>query len=181
MEQIPEYRRKWARELEFRAAEAKADDLPRVKLTISDSTGKKIKGEIVVELFENEAPNTVANFVSLVNKPFFDGLKFHRVLPGFMAQGGDPKGDGTGGPGYHIADECFQPNHRDHFRGSLSMAHAAARDTGGSQFFINFTPTAHLDGLHTVFGRLIEGMEVLSKIQRVDPEHLRAPCSRTRF
>jgi cyclophilin family peptidyl-prolyl cis-trans isomerase len=171
LEQIPEYRRKWARELEFRAAEAKADDLPRVKLTISDGTGKTIKGEIIVELFENEAPNTVANFVSLVNKKFYDGLKFHRVLPGFMAQGGDPKGDGTGGPGYHIADECFQPNHRDHFRGSLSMAHAAEKDTGGSQFFINFAPTAHLDGKHTVFGRVIEGMDVLSKIQRVDPEH----------
>ncbi|HEX4000404.1 MAG TPA: peptidylprolyl isomerase [Pirellulales bacterium] len=170
LQDIPEYRGKWAREQKFRAAEAKADDLPRVRLTIADHAGH-VKGDIVVELFENEAPNTVANFISLVNKQFYDGLNFHRVLPGFMAQGGDPKGDGSGGPGYHIADECFRPDHREHFRGSLSMAHAAEKNTGGSQFFINFTPTAHLDGIHTVFGRVIEGMDVLTQIQRIDPDH----------
>lgn len=170
LESIPEYRQKWARELGFRAAEARADDLPRVKLTIADYKGH-VKGDVVIELFENEAPNTVANFVSLVNKGFYDGLKFHRVLPGFMAQGGDPKGDGTGGPGYHIADECYQANHREHFRGSISMAHAAEKNTGGSQFFINFAPTAHLDGIHTVFGRVIEGMDVITHLQRIDPDH----------
>jgi cyclophilin family peptidyl-prolyl cis-trans isomerase len=169
LESIKEYRGKWAREQKIRDAEAKADDLPRVKLTIGDFKGN-VKGDIVVELFENEAPNTVANFISLVEKKTYDGLTFHRVLSGFMAQGGDPDGNGAGGPGYHIADECNQPNHREHFRGSLSMAHSAAPDSNGSQFFINFVPTAHLDGKHTVFGRVIEGFDVLAKIQRINPD-----------
>ena len=163
-ESIGKYREKWARELKFRETDAKSD-LPRVKLTIGDSKGN-VKGEIVVELFENEAPNTVANFLSLVEKKFYDGLIFHRVIQHFMAQGGDPLGTGTGGPGYSIADECNQPNHRDHFRGSLSMAHGAAPDSNGSQFFITFVPTGHLDGKHTVFGRVVEGFDVLAKIQR---------------
>jgi cyclophilin family peptidyl-prolyl cis-trans isomerase len=149
-------------EAKIRAAEAKADDLPRVKLTTS-------KGDIVVELFENEAPNTVANFISLVEKKFYDGLTFHRVLEGFMAQGGDPKGDGTGGPGYAIACECTKKNHRLHFPATLSMAHAG-QDTGGSQFFLTFVRTKSLDGRHTVFGRVIEGADVLAKIQRIDPQ-----------
>ena len=165
--EIPEYRKHWEREQELRAAEAKADDLPRVRL-------KTNKGDIVIELFENEAPNTVANFISLVEKGFYDGLAFHRVLPGFMAQGGDPKGDGTGGPGYTIACECDNPEHRIHFRGSLSMAHAG-KDTGGSQFFLTFRPTGHLNGKHTVFGRIIEGMDVLPKLQRRDPGDPNAP------
>ena len=131
---------------------------------------KTNKGDIEVELFENEAPNTVANFITLVEKGFYNGLTFHRVLPAFMAQGGDPKGDGTGGPGYSIPDECNRPNHRLHFRGSLSMAKAARPDSGGSQFFITFVPTSHLDGKHTVFGRVIKGFDVLAKIQRRDPE-----------
>ncbi|HEY1601932.1 MAG TPA: peptidylprolyl isomerase [Pirellulales bacterium] len=160
-EQVPEYQKKWARESEIRAAEAKADDLPRVKLKTS-------KGDIVVELFENEAPNTVANFISLVEAKKYDGTPFHRVIHGFVAQGGDPKGDGTGGPGYTIACECGRDDHREHFRGSMSMAHAG-KDTGGSQFFLTFTPTAHLDGLHTVFGRIIEGLDVLSELQKRDP------------
>lgn len=150
----------WPEEAKLRAAEAKADDLPRVKLTTS-------KGDIVVELFENEAPNTVANYINLVEKGFYDGLKFHRVIPGFMAQGGDPKGDGTSGPGYTIPCECTAPNHRNHFRGSLSMAHAGP-NTGGSQFFLTFLPTVHLNGKHTVFGRVIEGMDVLGKLQRTE-------------
>ncbi len=170
LSQIKDYRNKWNREMQFRQAEAKADDLPRVKLTVGDAKGRP-KGEIIVELFENEAPNTVANFLSLVRKHFYDGTPFHRVIPGFMIQGGDPEGTGAGGPGYRIADECFQPNHREHFRGSLSMAHTAAPDSGGSQFFINLVPTEHLDGKHTVFGRVLEGMDVLAKIHRVDPEH----------
>jgi len=123
----------------------------------------------VVELFENEAPETVGNFISLVSSGFYDGLSFHRVLENFMAQGGCPKGDGTGGPGYNIYCECYESNHRNHFRGTLSMAHAG-RDTGGSQFFITFLPTPQLNGRHTAFGRVIEGMDVLSKIQRRDPE-----------
>ncbi len=162
---IADMREKWAREKKVRDTEAKADDLPRVKLTIGDFRGN-VKGDIVVELFENEAPNTVANFINLVEKKFYDGIVFHRVLSGFMAQGGDPDGTGRGGPGYHIADECNQPNHRDHFRGSLSMAHSAEPDSNGSQFFINMTPTPWLDGKHTVFGRVIEGLDLLAKIQR---------------
>jgi cyclophilin family peptidyl-prolyl cis-trans isomerase len=147
-------------EMAKRAAEEKADDLPRVKIETS-------KGTIVVELFENEAPNAVANFISLVEKHFYDGTVFHRVIPQFMAQGGDPKGTGSGGPGYSIACECDLPDARKHFLGSLSMAHAG-KDTGGSQFFLTFRPTEHLDGKHTVFGRVIEGLDVLPKIQRTE-------------
>jgi cyclophilin family peptidyl-prolyl cis-trans isomerase len=150
----------WEEEQKLREAEAKADDLPRVKFTTS-------KGDIVIELFENEAPNTVANFISLVEKGFYNSTKFHRVIPGFMAQGGDPLGTGSGGPGYTIDCEVVQPNHRNHFRGTLSMAHAG-RNTGGSQFFLTFLPTPHLDGQHTVFGRVIEGMDVLAKLQRTE-------------
>jgi cyclophilin family peptidyl-prolyl cis-trans isomerase len=87
-----------------------------------------------------------------------------------MAQAGDPRGDGTGGPGYNILCECYRDDHRNHFRGSLSMAKSAARDSGGSQFFLSFVPTPHLNGLHTVFGRVIDGMEVLEKLQRRNPE-----------
>jgi cyclophilin family peptidyl-prolyl cis-trans isomerase len=127
------------------------------------------KGDVIIELYEDEAPNTVANFVSLVEKGFYNGLKFHRVLDGFMAQGGCPKGDGTAGPGYSIACECTRPNAVKHARGSLSMAHAG-KDTGGSQFFINFKPTPFLDGKHTVFGQVVQGMDVVDRFQRIDPE-----------
>lgn len=164
---IPYYRQAVKREQELRQAEAKADDLPRVLL-------RTTKGEIELELFENEAPNTTANFISLVEKGFYNGTPFHRVIPGFMAQGGDPTGTGRGGPGYAIACECYQPNHRVHFRGSLSMAHAG-RDTGGSQFFLTFAPARHLDGRHTVFGRVIKGLDVLAKIQRRDPQDDEVP------
>jgi cyclophilin family peptidyl-prolyl cis-trans isomerase len=163
------YKTAWAKEKSLRVAEAKADDLPHVLL-------KTNKGDIEIELFENQAPNTVANFISLVNKGFYKDAPFHRVLAGFMAQGGDPTGTGTGGPGYNIACECYRPDHRLHFRGVLSMAHGAARDTGGSQFFLNFVPTRHLDGLHTVFGRVVKGMDVLAKIQRRDPDKDQEPA-----
>jgi cyclophilin family peptidyl-prolyl cis-trans isomerase len=165
---VAEYKELWAKESAIREAEAKADDLPRVKLTTT-------KGEIVIELFENEAPETVGNFISLVEKGFYDKLTFHRVLKNFMAQGGDPKGDGSGGPGYQIYCECYKPEHRKHFQGSLSMAHAG-RDTGGSQFFLTFRQTPHLNGKHTCFGRVIEGMDVLSKIQRRDPQGQNQPA-----
>ena len=127
------------------------------------------RGPIRVELFADKAPLTVANFVNLAQRGFYDGLTFHRVLQNFMAQGGDPKGDGTGGPGYQIFCECYKPEYRRHFRGTLSMAHAG-KDTGGSQFFITFRQTPELDGKHTAFGRVIEGMDVLAKIQRRDPQ-----------
>ena len=157
-----EYKALWEKEQAIRAEEEKKDDLPRVKLSTS-------KGDIVLELFEDQAPETVGNFISLVEKKFYDGTTFHRVLKNFMAQGGDPKGDGTGGPGYQIFCECFKEDYRRHFRGSLSMAHSG-RDTGGSQFFLTFRPTAHLNGKHTCFGRVIEGMDVLAKLQRRDPD-----------
>jgi cyclophilin family peptidyl-prolyl cis-trans isomerase len=160
---IAQAKAEWAKEKKIRDAEAKADDLPRVVLKTS-------KGDIVIELLENEAPNTVLNFITLVEKGFYDGVPFHRVLPGFMAQGGDPKGTGSGGPGYTIPDECNQPNYRHHFRGSLSMAHAGP-NTGGSQFFLTFLPTPHLDGKHTVFGRVIDGFDVLAKLKRINPEN----------
>ena len=147
-------------EMAARADEEKADDLPRVKIETT-------KGTIIVELFENEAPNTVANFISLVESHFYDGTPFHRVIPQFMAQGGDPTGTGTSGPGYTIDCECELPNARKHFLGSLSMAHAG-KDTGGSQFFLTFRPTEHLDGRHTVFGRVIKGLDILPKITRTE-------------
>jgi cyclophilin family peptidyl-prolyl cis-trans isomerase len=157
----------WADELAVRKAEAEADDLPQVKLETT-------KGPITIELFENEAPQTVGNFVSLVESKFYDGLTFHRVLPGFMAQGGDPNGDGSGDPGYSIYCECDKENARQHFRGTMSMAHAG-KDTGGSQFFLTFAPTTHLNGRHTAFGRVIDGMDVLAKLQRRDPTRAGQP------
>lgn len=160
---INDYKKFWPAEQKIRAEEAKKDDLPRVKLTTT-------KGVIVLELFENEAPETVGNFISLVKSGFYDGLTFHRVLSGFMAQGGCPVGDGTGGPGYTIYDESNKPNARMHFRGSLSMAKTSAPNSGGSQFFITFRPTPQLNNKHTVFGRVIEGMDVVDKLQRRDPD-----------
>jgi cyclophilin family peptidyl-prolyl cis-trans isomerase len=159
---VDDYQKKWQKEAELRAEEAKADDLPQVSL-------KTTKGDIVLELFENQAPNTVANFIRLVEKGFYNDTPFHRVMKGFMAQGGDPTGEGKGGPGYTIPCECYRDDHRIHFRGSLSMAHTGDKDTGGSQFFLTFTPTTHLDGKHTVFGRIIDGIGVLSKLERRDP------------
>jgi len=167
LEVVPQYKEIWAKEKETRAAEEKADDLPEVLL-------KTNKGDVKLLLLENEAPNSVANFISLVEKGYYDGLTFHRVLPGFMAQGGCPDGTGAGGPGYNIPCECYRPDYRRHFRGSLSMAHAG-RDTGGSQFFLTFLPTSHLNGRHTVFGRVIDGFDVLWKLQRRDPAAPNAP------
>jgi peptidyl-prolyl cis-trans isomerase B (cyclophilin B) len=122
------------------------------------------KGNIVLELFENDAPNTVANFVKLINKGYYNGLKFHRVIPNFMVQSGCPVGNGTGGPGYAIKCEI---NPKKHLTGTLSMAHAG-KDTGGSQFFITHSPQPHLDGVHTVFGQVIEGMDVVNAIRQGD-------------
>ncbi len=122
------------------------------------------RGEIILELFEEGAPNTVANFVKLINKGFYNGLMFHRVIPNFMIQGGCPRGDGTGGPGYTIKCEI---NPRKHTKGALSMAHAG-KDSGGSQFFITHSPQPHLDGVHTVFGHVTRGMDVVNQIKQGD-------------
>lgn len=126
------------------------------------------KGTMVVELYEKETPITVKNFVDLAEKGFYDGLQFHRVIPNFMVQGGDPTGTGAGGPGYTIACET-RAEKQHHDRGVLSMAHRGP-NTGGSQFFIchNRQNTAHLDGKHTAFGKVIEGEEVLDQIRQGD-------------
>lgn len=123
-------------------------------------------GQVKVELFPNEAPGTVANFEKLIKEGFYNGLNFHRVIPGFVAQGGCPHGTGTGGPGYSIKCET-QGNPHKHERGSLSMAHAG-KDTGGSQFFIVYEPQPHLNGVHTVFGKVVEGMEYVDDIKQGD-------------
>jgi cyclophilin family peptidyl-prolyl cis-trans isomerase len=162
-QELPSLIKSWEAEQKIRAAEAQADDLPRVKFTTN-------KGDIVLELFENEAPQAVSNFITLVKQGYYDGVVFHRVLPNFMAHGGDPEGTGGGGPGYTIRDEHTQPNYRRHFAGSLSMAKTQAPNTGGSQFFLTFVPTSYLDGAHTAFGRIIEGQDVAASLKRRDPD-----------
>jgi peptidyl-prolyl cis-trans isomerase B (cyclophilin B) len=126
---------------------------------------KTNKGEMKVEFYENDAPNTVANFVKLSKSGYYNGLKWHRVLPDFVIQGGCPNGTGAGGPGYKIDCELTGGN-QYHDRGVLSMAHAG-RNTGGSQFFIchSRNNTAHLDRNHTCFGKVIEGVDVVDKIR----------------
>ena len=150
----------WPFEQVTRSTEEAADDLPRVELITA-------RGRIVVELFENEAPNTVANFISLVEAGFYDGTKFHRVEQNFMAQGGDPNTKpgatgipGQGGPGYRIPDEHTRQGARNHFAGSLAMAKTAAPHTAGSGFFLTHEPTPYLNAKHTVFGRILEGLDV---------------------
>ncbi|HEX9054715.1 MAG TPA: peptidylprolyl isomerase [Gemmatimonadales bacterium] len=134
------------------------------------------KGTIVAELFDIEVPNTVANFEKLANSQFYDGTRFHRVIRDFMIQGGDPLSRdpgnprvGTGGPGYKIKCETDRNTHK-HVAGTLSMAHAG-KDTGGSQFFICHGPQRHLDGVHTVFGQVTKGMDVVLEIKQNDVVH----------
>lgn len=122
------------------------------------------KGNLVLKLFVDDVPKTVANFVALARDGFYDGTIFHRVIPGFMAQGGDPTGTGRGGPGYTFDDEITE---HTHVSGTLSMANAGP-NTNGSQFFITYSPQPHLDGKHSVFGQLIEGMDVLKKTEPGD-------------
>ncbi len=137
---------------------------------------KTQRGEFVAELFADRAPLTVENFVNLARSGFYDGTTFHRVIAGFMAQGGDPTGTGTGGPGYQFADE-FHPSLRHDSAGVLSMANAGA-GTNGSQFFITFGPTPHLDDRHSVFGKVTEGMEVVRSLRERDPQRDREPGDR---
>ncbi len=131
---------------------------------------KTEKGDITIKLYPEETPIAVANFATLANDKFYDGLNFHRVIAGFMAQGGCPNGRGTGGPGWSIACECKKNTHK-HVKGTLSMAHAGP-NTGGSQFFICFASTPHLDGVHTVFGGIEkedkESFKVLDSIKQND-------------
>jgi cyclophilin family peptidyl-prolyl cis-trans isomerase len=131
------------------------------------------KGDIRVELFADKAPVTVNNFVFLAREGYYDGVTFHRVIKGFMAQGGDPTGSGSGGPGYRFDDEIHPALKHDQ-PGILSMANAGP-GTNGSQFFITYRDTPHLDGKHTVFGRVVEGMDVVEAIPERDPARAREP------
>ena len=124
------------------------------------------KGDIVIALTADKTPITVNNFVKLARDGYYDNTTFHRVLPGFMAQGGDPTGTGAGGPGYTIQDEFTDLTHE---RGVISMANTGQPNSGGAQFFITFVPTPHLDGRHTVFGAVTEGMDVVDSLTPRDP------------
>ena len=150
---------------------------PSFRAMAKTATFETNKGQIVADLYDKEAPNTVANFEKLANAGFYDGVKFHRVIPDFVVQGGDPlsrdlpDGDrriGTGGPGYQIKCETAGNPHK-HDVGALSMAHAG-KDTGGSQFFMVLSEanTRHLNGVHTVFGKITKGLDVMNKLQRND-------------
>jgi len=125
---------------------------------------KTARGDLTLELYPQDAPVTVNNFVTLARKGFYNGLTFHRIIPGFMAQGGDPTGTGSGGPGYKFQDEFSQ---RTHVTGGLSMANSGP-NTNGSQFFICYAPQPHLNGKHTVFGQCTQGMDVLNKLVNGD-------------
>lgn len=144
-------------------------------ITASEATLTTTKGDITFELYQKDTPVTVANFLDLASKKYYDGIVFHRVIPDFMAQVGDPKTKdaslqaewGTGGPGYTIIDE-FKPNLKHDGAGVVSMANTGRASTGGSQFFITFEATPHLDGKHTVFGKVTKGLDVLEKIEQGD-------------
>lgn len=154
---------------ELKIYEVNQEELEKLKYaTIKVATNEgKVVGEMKIELFANHAPQSVLNFASLAQSGFYNGLTFHRVIPGFVAQGGCPVGNGVGGPGYRIQCELTN-NPNKHKKGALSMAHAG-RDTGGSQFFICFAPQPHLDGEHTVFGAIksedTQSMQVLDSIK----------------
>lgn len=137
------------------------------------ATLETAKGNIVIQLFADKVPQTVNNFVFLAREGFYDHTTFHRVIPGFMAQAGDPTGRGTGGPGYRFADE-FHPALKHDGPGVLSMANAGPH-TNGSQFFITFAATPWLDGKHAVFGKVIAGLDVLKAISPRDPQAARTP------
>ena len=136
-----------------------SEELPQIKIQTD-------RGEIILELFEDEAPNTVANMISLAEQDFYNGLAFHRVIPNFMIQGGCPQGTGTGDPGYKFDDECTPERQHDR-PGILSMANPGPA-TNGRQFFITHVSQPHLDGKHTVFGKVISGMDVVNNIKQGD-------------
>lgn len=133
---------------------------------------KTNKGDIKIELFNSTMPITANNFLKLAEQDFYDGVIFHRVIPDFMIQGGDPDGNGTGGPGYNIPDEFTDKNKND--RGTISMANSGP-DTGGSQFFINVVDNNFLDSKHPVFGKVVEGMDVVDEIVKVEADAMDRP------
>lgn len=145
---------------------------PVVTITMADG------GQIKAELYPETAPNTVNNFISLVQKGFYDGLIFHRVISGFMIQGGDPDGDGTGGPGYGIKGEFAQngvKNDLRHTAGVLSMARSMMPDSAGSQFFIMHKDSPHLDGAYAAFGKVVEGQDVVDRIAETATDYSDRP------
>ena len=165
---LKQYLEYWQQEQEIRAREEEANDLPRAEIITT-------RGLIVVELFENEAPNTVANFIALSEEKFYAGTRFHNVLPNLLAQAGDPYskpgatgilGDGT--PGYYIRDEHFAENHRKHFAGSLAMAKSPIPNTAGCQFYFTHTPLPMFNGKNTVFGRILSGLNTARLLQQDD-------------
>ena len=150
-------------------------------ITFEMTNGKTFK----VELYPEKAPNTVNNFISLVKKGYYDGLIFHRVIAGFMIQGGDPNGTGTGGPGYHIKGEFagngFTQNDLSHERGVLSMARAGHPDSAGSQFFVMHDVAEYLDGQYAALGKVIEGMETVDEIAEVKTDWSDRPYEEQRM
>ncbi len=163
-----EYPAFWAAEQEVRSAEARVGDLPRVEIITA-------QGRVVVELFENQAPNTVANFIALAESGFYDATRFHRVIPNVMIEGGDPNtrqgataAPGTGGPDYLIADEHDREGARRHFAGSVGMANSGRPHSAGSRFYITFQPAPDLNGKHTVFGRVVDGLDLVRGFQAND-------------
>ncbi len=145
---------------------------PIVTLEISEL------GDIEIELYPDVAPNTVGNFISLVEEGYYDGIIFHRVIPGFMVQGGDPTGTGTGGPGYAIKGEFLQngfPNQLKHDRGVISMARTSAPNSAGSQFFIMVEKSPHLDGAYAGFGQVVKGMEIVDLIVQAERNSMDKP------
>src|SRR5688572_649298 len=145
-------------------AKLKVHDIAPDKLkTLTKAVMATDRGDIAIEFYPDAAPNTVANFYTLAKDGFYDGLTFHRVIPGFVAQGGCPQGSGSGGPGWKIACE-LEGNRHKHEEGALSMAHAG-RDTGGSQFFLVLEPAPHLNNEHTVFGKVTKGLDVMHALR----------------
>tara|TARA_B100000965_G_scaffold324780_1_gene286849 strand:- start:399 stop:983 length:585 start_codon:yes stop_codon:yes gene_type:complete len=142
-------------------------------IELEDQNGNNM-GKVKIELYADKTPKTVQNFIDLSNSGFYDGVIFHRVIPGFMAQTGDPDGTGTGGPGYTFEDE-FHPSLSHDSAGILSMANRGP-DTNGSQFFITYAPTPHLDNAHSVFGKVIEGQELIDAIPPRDPSMINDPA-----
>lgn len=162
---LRKFRENWERELELREQDAAGEPLPMVRILTT-------KGAMDVELFENQAPQTVANFIHLVERGYYNGLNFHRVVEHFAAQGGCPNGDGSGDDGYTIYGENDNPDSRSFFRGTLGMALAGTdTDSAGTQFFITFLPTPELhEQGFTGFGRVVEGLEVLGNLNKIDPD-----------
>lgn len=145
------------------ATTASAQDVPAGNMVVMNTT----KGPVVIELYPNVAPEHVKSFKTLISKGFYDGLTFHRVVPGFVVQGGDPKGDGTGGPGYNVKAEFSNLPHK---RGTVAAARSAHPDSAGSQFYIVLDENSvrHLDGQYTIFGQVVEGMENVDAIEMGD-------------